>query len=69
MSKKKSNVIDTKKEAVEASRTLISPLGNAAAILGFHSTLVFDSKLKKRLLKAALHAEKACLLLNKVVYR
>ena len=57
------------KEAISASKGQISPMGNAAAILGFHATQVNDAKLKKRLEKAARHADKACTLLNKVVYR
>ncbi len=56
-------------EAKRAAKALLSPLGNAGAIAGFHATQVADPKMKKRLFDAAKHADKANRILNKVVYR
>lgn len=55
-------------EAMKTAFTQISPLGNAACILGFYATQVKNAKLRRQLLAATNHADKACSLLNKIVY-
>lgn len=56
-------------EVIGAARSQISPLGNAACILGYFSTQTEDKRIARRMFAAARRADEACSLLNKVVYK